>query len=111
MFNKITLSVSSERALQNDLNLVAGPPRWPIVGTLPYQPGQLIHLYAHKHWLPKYGPLVGLCAGPRTVVVVCGGEEAMAVLNHEHCQARPDGFSFKERSFGRQLGKPRVSKQ
>ncbi|KAK3927318.1 Methyl farnesoate epoxidase [Frankliniella fusca] len=85
-------------------NFPPGPPRWPLVGSLPYTPGQLIHLHAHEHWLPKYGPLVGLAIGSRQMVVVCGPEESLAVLNHEKCQTRPKGNAFHERSFGRRLG-------
>ncbi|KAE8736653.1 Cytochrome P450 CYP305 [Frankliniella occidentalis] len=85
-------------------NFPPGPPRWPVVGALPYIPGQLIHLHAHKHWRHKYGPLVGLAAGPRTMLMVCGGEEAIAVLNHDDCQTRPGGQAFRERSFGKPLG-------
>ncbi|KAK3923757.1 Methyl farnesoate epoxidase [Frankliniella fusca] len=81
-----------------------GPPRWPLVGSLPYMPGTLIHLHAHQQWLSKYGSMVGLVAGNIPIVVVCGAEEVIAVLNHEQCQTRPKGFFFHERSFNRRLG-------
>lgn len=85
-------------------NYPPGPRRWPIVGSLPSTPGKLIHLHAEQHWRPKYGSLVGLFTGGRTMVMVCGAEEVLAVLNHERCQARPEGFAFTERSFGERLG-------
>lgn len=85
-------------------NFPPGPPRLPLVGSLPFIPGTLIHLHADEHWRPRYGPLVGLITAGKALVVTCGAEESLAVLNQEHCQVRPGGNTFKARSFGKSLG-------
>jgi hypothetical protein len=56
-------------------------------------------------WLEKYGPLVGLMLGTRSTVAVCGAREVIEVLQTEEFQARPHGSFFKDRSFGKRLGK------
>ncbi|KAJ1523850.1 hypothetical protein ONE63_010406 [Megalurothrips usitatus] len=86
-------------------NFPPGPRRWPVLGSLPSMPGTLVHQHAHRHWLPRYGTVVGLTLpGGQDMVMVCGGEEVIAILNHEHCQLRPDVFLARERAFGKRLG-------
>jgi hypothetical protein len=49
--------------------------------------------------------VVGLVFGSRDVVTICGGREVLEVLQREEFQARPFVTFFKERSFGKRLGK------
>ncbi|XP_034236789.1 methyl farnesoate epoxidase-like [Thrips palmi] len=85
-------------------NFPPGPPRLPLLGSLPFIPGSLIHLHAEEHWRRRYGPVVGLTTGSsQTLIVVCGAEEVLSILNQEHSQMRPAG-TVKLRSFGKSLG-------
>ncbi|KAE8738123.1 Cytochrome P450 CYP305 [Frankliniella occidentalis] len=85
-------------------NFPPGPLRLPLVGSMPFFPAEHWHLYADKHWLSKYGPLVGLTTGRDTMLIVCGAQEVLDVLAHEDCQGRADLFFTTERSFGKKLG-------
>ena len=82
----------------------SGPPRLPLLGSLLSMPGTLTHLHAEKHWRRRHGPLVGLVTASQPILMVCGPDEVLALLSHEHCQARPTTFPFTERSFGKRLG-------
>lgn len=90
--------------MQRLKNFPPGPPRLPLLGSLPYIPGTLLHLHAQRHWLPQYGPVVGLTTGSMKLVLVCGAKEALAILNQEHSQVRPTGEASTRRSFGKRLG-------
>jgi hypothetical protein len=56
-------------------------------------------------WLQKYGPIVGLVFGSRRTIAICGAREVLEVLQREEFQARPTSSFFKDRSFGKRLGK------
>jgi hypothetical protein len=58
-----------------------------------------------EKWLQKYGPVVGLLFGSRRVIAICGPHQVLEVLKREEFQARPTSEFFKERSFGKLLGK------
>ncbi|XP_063241126.1 methyl farnesoate epoxidase-like [Bacillus rossius redtenbacheri] len=80
-----------------------GPPSLPLIGSLLSAPRRLVHLKMAE-WRGQYGPLVGLMMGSQPMVLACGPEAAREMLRREEFQGRPDGFFFRERSFGQRLG-------
>ncbi|KAF6201208.1 hypothetical protein GE061_005655 [Apolygus lucorum] len=85
-----------------------GPSWVPIVGNLPLfislrRKLGFTHLVYAK-LSARYGPLLGLRMG-RDLLVIASGEKAIRdVLSRPEFDARPDGFLFRFRSFGRRLG-------
>jgi methyl farnesoate epoxidase/farnesoate epoxidase len=63
--------------------------------------------YHHLVWdslCAKYGPVVGARLGRTHVVVVSGYDAARDILLRDEFEGRPDGFFFRLRTFGKQLG-------
>jgi methyl farnesoate epoxidase/farnesoate epoxidase len=63
--------------------------------------------YDHLVWdslCAKYGPVVGTRLGRSHVVVVSGYDAVRDILLREEFEGRPDGFFFRLRTFGKQLG-------
>ncbi|KAJ4434996.1 hypothetical protein ANN_23568 [Periplaneta americana] len=81
-----------------------GPPYLPILGSTLFLPRKLVHVTMAGEWRRKYGSVVGLFFGHRTVVAICGPKEVLEVLRREEFQVRPNSDFFKARSFGKKLG-------
>lgn len=62
------------------------------------------HHSVWKTWSQKYGNLLGLRLGVANVVVVFGKELIKEVTSRDVFDARPDGFMYTLRSFGKKLG-------
>ncbi len=53
------------------MKLTTGPPRWPIVGSLPYISGKHNNLLLGlRHPVEKYGPMLGYYIGTTPIVLV-----------------------------------------
>ncbi|XP_058805600.1 methyl farnesoate epoxidase-like [Phymastichus coffea] len=52
----------------------------------------------------RYGPVLGLKMGRQRLVVVSGHELVREVLLRDEFTGRPNGFFFRARSFGKELG-------
>jgi hypothetical protein len=98
-------AVNYKEKNSNNLDNPTGPLHFPIIGSALFMPRKLIHITMAGKWLQKYGPVVGLVFGSRNTIAVCGAREVLEVLQREEFQARPISAFFKERSFGKRLGK------
>ncbi|BET00584.1 cytochrome P450 [Nesidiocoris tenuis] len=85
-----------------------GPDWVPVVGNLLLFIRLRRHLgFTHLVWqrlAAQFGPVVGLRLGRDRIVVVSGLRAVRDALSRPEFDARPDGFFFRLRSFGKRLG-------
>lgn len=84
-------------------------PRWyPIIGNYTQVSKELEKQgYHHKVWMEfanEYGNMIGLKMGTMLLVVVNGVDLVREVLTRDEFSGRPDGFFFRLRTFGKQIG-------
>lgn len=57
-----------------------------------------------RQWAKEYGPIIGLTAVGKPIILIEGVENIHAALRKDEFQNRPEGFAVKARSFGKCLG-------
>ncbi|XP_014218856.1 methyl farnesoate epoxidase-like [Copidosoma floridanum] len=89
-------------------NFPPGPRWYPLVGCLPlFERLRRESGYVHLSFLAlsaRHGPVLGLKLGKQKFVVVHTAELVKRALLRDEFNGRPNGFFFKTRAFGKDLG-------